>query len=216
MKHPLLNIILLSSIFLTFSQCKKESVDPEEIVGIKRGEIKLSNAELNIVPYQVGDSLNFKDSLGNTQIFIVESRRTHLKRYYKNGGTDSSTDYYDIENLTVSLSSNNNNFFSFSLDAPLPSYVSNNNINKNYFIVRCNLLGSMNYYFFPNYIDTTDFYYTLQGTSIPHHPTFTILNNTFNSVYELTDNSPEKIYYSTSIGVIGFRTEDDTSWYLDN
>tara|TARA_B100000809_G_scaffold127834_1_gene125983 strand:- start:426 stop:1082 length:657 start_codon:yes stop_codon:yes gene_type:complete len=218
MKQPLLNIILLSSIFLIFSQCKKENVDPEQIeenVGIKRGEIKLSNAELNIVPYLINDTVIFKDSLGNTLIFQVESRQTHLGRVYKNGGTDSSTDYYDIEALTVSLSDNNMNNIMLRLSAPLPYYCSNQNINKNHFVVSTHMDGSAS---FNGYIDTTDFYFTIQGVSIPFHNTLTLINNTYNSVYEFnySQNGSSITYYNKTEGIVGFKMEDGTIWYLDN
>jgi len=84
MKRLFLNFILLSGIFLIFSQCKKEILAPEQIeeerIGVKLGEIKLSNEELNIIPYLINDTVTFKDSLGNSLIFLVDSRQTHLKK----------------------------------------------------------------------------------------------------------------------------------------
>lgn len=219
MNRLIFNLTVITSLTIIYS-CKKENINPvnnQEISGVKIGEIKLSSAELAIIPYQVNDSITFKDSLGNVKTFVVESRQTHFKRFFKNGATDSTTNYYDIENLSVILSNNTGDFLNFDIDAPLPSYVSNNSINYNYFVVRCNFFGSRNLYSFPNYIDTMNFHYTLQGISIPYYPTITISSNSYNSVYELIDNNTyEKIYYNKTEGVVGFKPENNNVWYLDN
>jgi hypothetical protein len=217
MKQPIFKLAILPFLIFLFNQCEKEEIQ-QEITGEKRGEIKLTDAELAIIPYQVNDSIIFKDSLGNSQTFKVDSRQINLSRYYRNGGTDTKTDYYDIERLYVLLSNDNGTSFVFEMYAPLPSYVSDLNLGKNYLMIWTNAFGvANNHYSFSNYIDPTNFYYSIQGASIPYHASFTIINNTYNSVYELTEtSSSRKIYYNQENGIVGFKAENDVNWYLDN
>ena len=209
-----------------FSQCKKDSPSVKK-EGVKRGDIKLTNAELKIIPYVANDSIIFNDSLGNSHIFKVLSLNTTSPRVYKDGATDASTDYYNIEELIVSLSDNNGYDIRINLRAPLPSYCSNQSINKNYFIVSFypsyNSIPTISYNFFANYIDTADFYYTSHGISIPYHTSITLANKTFNSVYELTYTKPygsddyvQTAYYNKSKGIVGFKMKSGEIWYLKN
>jgi hypothetical protein len=110
----------------------------------------------------------------------------------------------------------------------MPSYCSNQSINKNYFLV--SIYPQYNspppitsYNSFASYIDTTDFYYTLEGVSIPYHSSITIINKIFSSVYELSyikhDESVDyfqRAYYNKSKGIVGFQTKNGIKWYLDN
>ncbi len=219
MKKQTFNLMLLCSILLIFTQCKKECVIDPDKSSKSLGTIKLSNAELDIVPYSVNDSLIFKDSLGNTKLFIVELIQKPLYRMYKNGGTDSSTDYYEIEQLSVKLS-NNTNSISIILKAPLPYYCSNQNINYNFLRI---LLGlpdfnsSLPGYSYSCYLDPTDFYYNLNGTAIPFHNSLTLFINTYNSVYEIITNYSNQtvLYYNKTEGIVGFRLDNGAIWYLD-
>lgn len=214
MRPSVLTTILLSSIFLLFSQCKKDDIDSEN-PGEKRGEVILSEAELNIIPYAVLDTVVFKDASGNTLAYQVELRRTKLAQVFKDGGTDATTDYYEIESLEVILSNDNDNHIVLNLEAPLPYYVSNQQINKNYFTIYFEV---PEYAFFNNYVDTTDFYYSIEGQSIPFHPSLTLVNNTYDSVYELYNPNfgPPIAYYNITDGIVGFEKEDGSVWYLDN
>lgn len=226
MKTNVLLFTIMSSIIFLCIQCKKENNDSIK-EGVKRGEIKLSNAELNIIPYMVNDSIVFKDSLGNSHTFKVKSRNLTFHRTLKDGGTDITTDYYDIENLSVWLKDNNDYYIRFELEAPLPNYCSNQWINKNYFVIYVeppyNATPPNSRNTFLNYIDTTDFYYTLYGVSIPYHSSMTIINKTFSSVYELIsydanglDDYIQKIYYKVSKGIVGYQMKSGVKWYLEN
>ncbi|MEQ8623835.1 MAG: hypothetical protein RJQ00_08495 [Vicingaceae bacterium] len=211
-------LLTLISFILFLTQCKKEE-DPEPIQeGNKLGTVELGKAGMELVPYQLNDTLTFKDSLGNSQQFIVVNNRTQFRRYHKSGGTDISTDYYDVEALYVILKGEKDNFFTLDLTAPVPRYVSNFHINKYYLYINMNLDISVPFSsWYYSYIDTMDFYYNLEGEAIPFYSDLTLINNTYSSIYELTDNSAdEKVFYSTSLGIVGFRTKDNILWYLDN
>ena len=218
MRQLFCNITLVLCVVVLFNQCKKDNVTPDssQEIGEKLGEIKLTPIEHEIVSYQLGDSVIIKDSLGNVQSLLVKSRKTFLHRYYKNGGTDSSTDYYDIENLVVVLEDSYGKIIRLELTAPLPIYVSNNHINKNSFSISTNLASFKNGYATGCLVDETNFYYNSQGTAIPYHSTFTILGKSYSAVYELINDSPEKIYFNRSQGVVGFKADNGVFWYLDN
>jgi hypothetical protein len=227
MKINVFKLAVLCSMLLVFTQCRKSNDEILIKEGVKKGEVTLTNAELNIVPYQLNDSVVFRDSIGNSHTFKVSYRETHFNRTFKDGGTDNTTDYYEIENLSVWLSDNNGYYIRLELTAPLPQYCSNQWINKNYFVICFEPAYAMDSTFFrstfPNYVDTTDFYYTLNGVSIPYHSSITIFNKTFSSVYELisyNDNASEnyiqRVYYTTSQGIVGYQTKGGKDWCLDN
>ena len=217
MKSTIFKLIVITCISLLFSQCKKEE---ENIISESQmlGTVELGKSGMELVPYQLNDTLTFKDSLGNSQQFIVVNKRTQFKRYHKGGGgTDLTSDYYDIEALNVILKGYKDNYFTFDLTAPLPKDISNFHINKYYLYINMNLDISVPSSSYFSYIDTMDFYYNLEGEAIPFYSSITLLNNTYSSIYELADNSAaEKVFYSTSLGIVGFRTKDNELWYLDN
>jgi hypothetical protein len=217
-------ISLLLILFLV--QCKKEYIQKEdefqeEQEGVKIGEVKLSSGELTIIPYQPNDSIICKDSIGNIEIYYVSKRDIVKLRFYKDGGTDISTDYYEVEQLNVALNDTNNTI-SLSLLAQVPSYVSNTNINKNHFGINFYRPTPLQSSFFSNLIDTTDFYYNHQGMSIPYYNSYSIFSKTYNSVYEMIEYdymlSPklQRIFYNKVQGIVGYRTNSGVTWYLDN
>jgi len=213
------------TLAILFCQCEKD-----EPIGIKRGKnfgaLELSQAEQNIVPYSVSDSIIFKDSLGNSEVFKVSSRITHLEGMYTSCVITPSMDYYDSqEMLYVQFRDTNQHFIGIDLTPPMQSYCSNQNINKNYFrIIFSGNLDSLYWWSnsFCSYIDTTTFYYTLEGASISYYPVFTIFNKTYYSVYEIigsfpeSEHNPKTVYYNKSKGIVGFQMKNGTKWYLDN
>ena len=215
-------LILALGTLMFFSRCKREEDIKKE--GAKLGDIRLSVSEQNTVPYQINDTIIFKDSLENTKMFIVKSREVYSPRVYKDAGTDSFTDYYDVEQLHVELSNTDMFEIMVNLRAPLPTYCSPLNSGKNFFHISFATGGvSQTHSFFLSHIDPTAFYYTDEGMSIPYHSSITFSGHTFNAVYELTDINPsttndyvQTVYYSVSEGIIGYRTKAGAEWYLYN
>ena len=60
MKKIFLNALLLSGLIFLFSECKKDKRDVVKKEGVKRGDAKLDNAELSMVPYSLNDSVTFR------------------------------------------------------------------------------------------------------------------------------------------------------------
>lgn len=206
-------LVLVCTILIFFTSCYKEretSYPPE----YKLGDVELSKTERNFLPYQLGDTIIFKDSLGKSQLFAVESKLTFLPRYYKNEPASNLIEYYDVEVQQTLLTDGKGNSFGFELVPPLPANLTKNNINKNQFNISFRMQGASSN-FFSSYIDTTDFYFDFNGVSIPFYPSITILNRTFNNVYELSNSLPGLIYYNINLGIVGYKTGDNTTWYLD-
>jgi len=224
MKKIALFATLICGAIVLFTQCKKE--DPTPLVeGKKIGEVKLSNAELAIIPYKLNDSITFTDSLGNKHGFKVFSYKANLLRVYKNNGTNTATNYYEIEHLSIRLIDHNNYDIFLGLRAPLPSYCSNQNINKNYFFVGIYppLNSSISLNNFSGYIDTITFYYSNEGVSIPFYNAISLFNKTFNNVYKLkhtiqsnTTDYIETVFYNKTEGIVSFTTKNGIRWVLDN
>ena len=225
MKKPPLVSTVVFSLIVTMLMCQCGKDEP---IGVKHGKnlgaLKLSQAEQNIVPYSLNDSIIFKDSLGNLEIFKVYSRITQLNGMYSSCVVTPSMDYYDSqEMLSVQLRDANQHYIGIDLTPPMQSYCSNQNINKNYFRIVFPANFDTLYYFsnyFCSYIDTTTFYYTLEGAPITYYPVFTISNKTYYSVYEIIGSFPQydikTVYYNKSKGIIGFQMKDGAKWYLDN
>ncbi len=192
-------LILFSILFclLVFTQCKKEK---------KLGTLKFTEAELNIVPYKVGDIIVFKDSVGDSFVYEVGSRNSEMYRYYRdpdNVGYKGASDYYDHERNNTSLKDGR---FELGFNDPFIT-----NKIKKYFSVSIKFEGqsfSESYEFEANSI-----------TPSTYHDTLTIVNRKFNSVYELKEysaSSPDNflLFYTFKEGIVGFKTNDGKSWYL--
>src|ERR1041385_1397682 len=103
MKKYIFSIVLLCCLIFLFGHCSK---DIATISKLKKGKlidtIKLSQAEMNIVPYALNDSIVFKDSFGNSKKFKANSRRFYYWQCYEKP-PDPSSDYYIVEELEVSF-----------------------------------------------------------------------------------------------------------------
>jgi|ERR1035437_2159222 hypothetical protein len=221
MKNNVLNFALMCSIIFLFSQCSKD-VSTSIKKPHKRVDVKLSSAELNIIPYLLNDSVIFKDSLGNSQILKVTRKNIHSSLV--SCPKDDSTDYF-IENLAIMLSDDSNiNSIGLNLAPPSPTICSSANTNKDYFIVSFSTPFSHNYFGngFPCIIDTTNFYHMLDGLPIPYYSSLTLVNKTFSSVYELTHQFSinadylQSVYYNKTKGIVGFQMKSGVKWYLAN
>ena len=221
MQLNLIKTLTIISLSFLFIQCKKDPITPNEKEGKKLGTVELTNAELKTIPYQLNDTIVFADSLGNTKTYYTFFKKSFYKIYLKGGGTDHTSDYYEVEELNVRLMSvdSPNVFTWIHLRAPLPPYVSNVNLGKSYFRLYFNLNNKTTPFYI--YCNPTDFDFDSDGNSIAHYNSYTILGNTFNDVYEFYNygtalSNIEKAFYTRADGIVGFIMDDGTKWYLSN
>jgi hypothetical protein len=237
MKRLIINLkkVILIVIVCSLVKCERDVPileKKEKKYGKLIDTIRLSQAERNIIPYNLNDTIVFRDSLGNSRMLIVNQQHSSFGRYYFGGGTNNATDFYDVEHVHLLLSEADDYTISIYLYAPLPTYVSNQPVNKNKLIILMygpNDSTDMGNNFI-SAVDTLDFYYTVQNSNlniaISYYPTLTVLSGTYNSVYLLTCNQtfppsyssydyPQKLYYNKSQGIVGFRMKNGKRWYLN-
>lgn len=218
MQLNLIKILAFISIFFLFVQCKKDPIVPDG--GRVIGTVKLTNAELGIVPYELGDTIVFIDSLGNTKTFYTESRKISYQKTIKSG-TGYNPDYYNIEKLRVQLKStiSHANWLDLHLRAPLPSDISKNHPGKCFFTLDFSYGNNMSP--FSVYTTAQNFEYYYKKIPVTHYNSYTILGHTFNDVYEFYNyynghGVVNKVFYTRHEGIVGFIMDDGKKWYLSN
>ena len=186
--------ILLSAFFflLIFNQCKKEAKC--------LGKLTFTEAELKIIPYTGNETLVFKDSIGDSLIFKINDRGSYTYPYFKNPDSYEQTDYYEYEYNYISFINNDKIDLRFS-----NPFISNKTIK--YFDINFNSFTGT-YEFDANNIAPSVF-----------HDTLTIINKTFNSVYELKTlylnlSGNSLLFYTFNEGIVGFEN-NGKYWYLE-
>lgn len=208
----LLRIILIPSLLLLFSNCKKE---PDE--GKFLGEIRFTQDELSYFPYKENDSLVFKNAQGDSNVYHIINIEKGVYPLYEKPN-DVRSDYYLMENIQIVFDDYNNAgikqlIHGYKQHGSQPTYISSRfsppNLTNN----------DSTYKIFHSYMDSNKFC----TSSDVYHSSISILNNTYNDVYELKNsyqyfqNSDilQSIYYAKNVGIVGFKTKSGTEWYLD-
>lgn len=219
MKNIFFGTLLLLSLF----SCKREKDEihktPEKV-----GEETLSSADLLNVPYTLNDRLVFKDSLGDSMVFNVQSRASEFQTYYVNSGAVEQDFCLQEKNITT--------FFADSI-TPLsqivifakqpPAFGLSDGLKGMYF--RFCLPGESVSDFFAcgiRYDMQLNFFTTQTNIAVVKHPTYSILSHSYTDVYELNSvvlgatNPTTTLYYSTTRGIVGFKELSGEVWYLAN
>lgn len=201
----------LAGLLLFFSQCKKE---PQK--GILLGEIRLTEDELSYLPYEINDSLKFKNSLGDTKLFWVTSKIKGLQKLHEDA-MDYNSNYHYVESLTIEFADINGSTQKIEMKTQtrtertwVQTYFSPPNMVNNDSAAIT----------FDSYMDGTKF----STSTDVYHPSITIGNQTFYTVYELVNDfdpyssvdNLSRIFYAKNRGIVGMKTQSGEEWFLDN
>jgi len=219
MRKKTLLLIMLIVTLITFTQCNK-------CKSKKLGYIQLSQTDLNIVPYNETETLNFKDSIGNTIQFLGEYSQTQNNPQYENASSDPDCpgNYYDVEEHSVRFNSALISGHIWLYMIQYPSF-SNEDIQKLLFITteyQDTQYWSFNCFFefyeLKLYNSTSS-----RGSILTFNDSLVVGQNKYYSVYTLNQSTAvtgyanlKTLYYSINNGIIGFKTDQGHLWYLDN
>lgn len=204
-----------------FIQCKRECNTE------KLGDLKFSQSDLKIVPYNGFENLIFKDSIGDTISMHPEvSTGRHNKydnRYYENYfyQDDCIPNYYYVEqnythfigkdyHTSIWVEMYFDNLFADSL--------------KKYIIIRVAFEDSQRWYFYNAfYFNSNGLYdgFSQKSSIVSYSDSLKIGQKMFKKVYKLQQleepdgvKNLQYVYYSLIDGVVGFKTKEGHLLYL--
>ena len=211
MKKIALFTALISVVFF-FSRCKKEPIEDGKLLG----EIRFTEDELSYVPYEINDTLKFKNSSGASKLFWVASKIKGLQKLYENA-FDYNSNYHHIETLTIQFTDNNGSLQQIDMRTQTrtertfvqtrfspPDIATNDSAGKT----------------FNSYMDGSKF----STSTDVYHSSITIGDQTFHTVYELADNfdpylsvdNLKLIYFAKNRGIVALKTKSGEEWVLEN
>jgi hypothetical protein len=211
MKKIVLFTTLISVLFL-FTRCKKEPVESAKLLG----EIRFTEDELSYVPYEMDDTLKFKNNSGVIITFWVTSKIKELKKLYEDAGNYNSN-YHYTEELTVQFTDNNG--YSQKIRMRTQNEIQRTFVETS-FSPPNSVANDSALKTFWSYMDGNKF----STSSDIYHPNITIGGNTFYTVYELVDNfdpyqninNLNRIYFAKNRGIVAMKTKSDEEWVLED
>lgn len=214
MKKNILKFLILIGIITIIPQCKKDTlVEKEKCMYL--GQFSITENELSYVPYSVNDTLEFIDNSGNSRKFWISQFEKSLQVRYEDPA-DYNSNYYYVENISIEF----NDAFG-TQNIQMRTQMEKERTLMTLYFSPPNLTASdSSYKAFFAYMDGEKF---STSTDI-YHPSISILNKTFYTVYELENNfqpyptidNLQYIYFAKHIGIAGFKTTNGTSWVLNN
>lgn len=210
-------IIIVASLSLLSTQCHKDCVSE------KLGEIRFTQNELNIVPYDGTETLVFKDSINDSIIYIGTGRNSKYTfdvRHEFPDNYECPGNYYNTEiNYTKFEGTNNSKILiDLYMDSPFLGNL------KKYIYIRISYNNIDTWYFDGEMIfDATNVQNASPSNAcvLAFNDSLIIGSNTFFNVYTLMQiilpnnlKNLQVIYYTFSNGIVGFKTEEGHLWYL--
>ncbi len=195
----------------------------------KLGDIKLSESELNIVPYKGTGDLTFRDSNNYTIVYHPDSYHPRESYYhdvyehYEHGSIGSEPEepcgnYYTIEeNITNFKGKQCYNYIQIDLkyDSVFTNIKTYFHILVSYEIGEQWCFSNGFYYDSGNFYDYLDTNTVILSDSLQigpnhYHHVYTFIQNGGNIGYELI----QYLYYTMENGIVGFKTKTGHLWYL--
>ena len=220
-----IQIMRYSSIFLfvlithltLFSGC--ECREHQEV------KYLFTSKELEINPYNIDDRFYLKNLSGDSVQYLVSSRNSSKVKYF--GSSDECDRGYYLYEFNYTRIDSKDNQWEFLIT--LSSYpIFQNDIyyngigfaestNPN----QSNLKVASRGLLYKN--DSIYDYHSSSSAPILFHKAISIGPNSFNDIYEITLNLQEyetdlwvaKVFYSIKIGIVGYTTNKNETWYLD-
>jgi hypothetical protein len=181
------------------------------------GKYKFTGTDLSIVPYLENETIIFKDSTGDSLPFYCSGRSSYEQQYYQANSNDDecplATYYADVHDVRFTGQTNALHFilsFSNITHPPVRKIIG---ITLSY--TRDQKYGFDCFFEFDNLnlIDineSSDLYYS-DSISIGPKKFYNVY--TLEQYYSFNENL-QYLYYSSSIGIVGFCTDTGHYWYL--
>ena len=221
-KAPIL-FTLAISLCLIFYQCQKTCNSK------KLGDIRFTQTDLNIVPYNGMENLIFKDSTDDTISMHPEVSKgrnsiyddKHYERYYS--PEECPPNYYYTEgNYTHFIGTDYHTsiwtdlYFEDPFVTPL----------KKVIVIDVAYKDSQEWYFSSTFYFDASLLYDRSPREVnivAFNDSLTIGPKQFKNVYTLRQNvdpyglkNLKIVYYSVTSGVVGFKTDEGHIWYLES
>jgi hypothetical protein len=218
--------IMLLSILFSFNQCRKNE-------GKLLGTFSFTQDELNVIPYDGGETIVLVDTTGDSIKYIVQStRKDEYIIVYRPGYADvdniKTVDYYKIEKNSVNADDKFEIYLTYSspFNPPSMKYLCFRN-------VRIGIHPEINPFggyceFNANKIIHTGQNGTHSDTYginlyVKSYDTLKLNDKYFYSVYELSESPLSKdtidyistVYYSMTQGIVGIKTNNNRIWSLN-
>jgi len=221
MKKLALLLFLLLCLFV-FIQCKKECQSK------KVGDIRFTQTDLSIVPFNGNENIVFIDSISDSISYKGTIRKSDYNFYkiYENhveSEEDCPGDWYNIENNYTRFAGEINDFdMWFDLNIGGDAFFGSI---KKFIFVRVHFIKDyQEWYFGCRYAFDDLKLYDLSPTDnilLTYNDSLNIGPEKFYNVYTFNQidkpSSKENlqfVYYTVSEGVIGFKTDSGHLWYL--
>lgn len=213
------NIFFLSFLFLSlvaFYQCHRD-IEPSKL-----GTFDFTEQDRSIVPYNGGEILVFRDSLGDSIPVTVENRYIGYMEIHENNN-DPDANYYDVEHDQIMAPGIFDIWLSNTCPPIAPSGVKGFQIDLFYLHayhpeIKGSFEGTWGF-------DSGNLFQLQNGThSLAFYDSLTIVNKKYYSVYDLSHTGampPDSIetfinvYYSVTYGFAGFKTSKGRRWYIE-
>jgi hypothetical protein len=216
MKKIIFILIMALFCIAIFNQCRKKKL---------LGTYSFTQEELNIIPYQGGETIMLVDSLGDTIKYAVRNPRVNNYTIIYRPGDDNYSEYYKTEENVTSADGTFKIYLCFSspFDPPVMKYIRFSCL----LIDNHPELGRFSGYleFNASKLFHTGQIYPLYGSNlyVYTYDTIKLNNKYFYSVYELSGSFPVKdtvdgiktIYYSITQGIVGIKTKYNRIWCLN-
>ena len=218
---------MLTTLFIC-NQCTKPCVENQIAV------FKLTPEELKINPYMGNEILTYKNFKGDSIVFPQGDRKTYVEEVHKISPSDAKEyyngcegDYFDKDrNMMKKFTENFQTRFDINL---FSLYTFDNPTNNKEF--ELNFYADVNSqpdgdWFNGHFLFKVDTIFNRAGLGdsiVSYHSMFSIGPKTFFNVYELFCVNPDDrnnewfsiAYYSIKTGLVGFKTNNGITWYLD-
>lgn len=214
---------LACSFFLIlFTQCNKCEQH-------QSGNLTLTPDDLTINPYTGNELIIFKNLNGDSAVFGQGSRIKTIETQYQYAAGENNGcrgDYVELESNSTTFKSINT-LWRFSIMLSFEYHFSDNSSSR-FISFRMSSDQTQNYHGYSDRdlkydVDTLYNRIYLTDTAYQFHRTLTLGQKSFNNVYEIkligspvSDELATCLYYSITEGIVGFITNRDENWYLDN
>jgi hypothetical protein len=217
MKKLIVNLCLFSCIIL-FYQCHKDS---DNQAGKNLGTISFSPQDRMIVPYNGGETITFKDTLGKLVHLHVFNPRSKEYTDDPQNQSNGTGDFYEVERDVIYADST----FTIYLTQSSPfDQLQGKFINIDVFAISSHPEIPGEFTGFCRFNAGQLFTEPSGNIIVSFYDSLKILNKKFNSVYDLSaitltpnDGSEaySNLYYSVTQGFVGVKTSKGRRWCLN-
>ena len=216
MRYSSIFLFVLITQLALFSGCKCRE---HEIA-----KYQFTSRELEINPYTINDRFYLKNLSGDSVEYLVSSRNSSMEKFH--GNSDEYECDYELYESNVTSIVSKDNLWKFSIvlnsypELHDGTYYKEIGFNEYTYLNQSNkLMASLGLLFYNDSIYDKYYY----GAKLVFHKLFSLGPKQFNDIYETTlfqENSgtglyATKIFYSIKLGIVGFTTNQNETWYLD-